>query len=384
MRRIFVPLFALLLAAPAISFAQGLDSLDIQFHGYATQSFLYTNVNNWNTTDSSSGSAAWTEAVVNLTSVPSPKLRVGVQGRYLLLGSTGNTISLDWAQADYKVNEKFGFRVGKVKTPTGLLNETQDIDPAHVWCLLPSSIYAISNRGSILAHFGGVTYGAVPIGEKGGRVDYRGYGGQRVLAATEALFLSLNDLGIGVPNGLTGPMYGGALRYHTPIPGLMVGASEDSEHVQGPITLATFSGTLYGSHFLQPSFFSQYDRKRLLVAGEYTRQALKNTLAFTNGPTIIAPRDQRDWYAMATYKVVNKLMAGTYYSSLMDLAEAQSTSRFQKDWAFSGRFDATPYLYLKAEEHLIDGTYIGFYTSSNPAGLQPRTKMTLLKAGVSF
>jgi hypothetical protein len=121
-----------------------------------------------------------------------------------------------------------------------------------------------------------------------------------------------------------------------------------------------------------------------MVAGEYTRQALSNTLDFTNGPLIVAPRDQRDWYGMASYKLASKLTAGSYYSSLMDLALPQSSSRFQKDWAFSGRFDATSFLYFKAEEHLIDGTYIGFYTSSNPAGIQPRTKMTLLKVGVSF
>ena len=42
--------------------------------------------NNWNSTNSSDGSAAWTEAVVNLTAQPEPKLRIGVQARYFLLG----------------------------------------------------------------------------------------------------------------------------------------------------------------------------------------------------------------------------------------------------------------------------------------------------------
>jgi hypothetical protein len=33
--------------------------------------------------------------VVNLTAQPMPKLRVGVQARYQLLGNSGNTVTLD-------------------------------------------------------------------------------------------------------------------------------------------------------------------------------------------------------------------------------------------------------------------------------------------------
>ncbi len=78
--------------------AQSLDDLNIQIHGYATQGFLYTTQNNIFTTESSNGSPAWTEAVVNVGAQPTPKLRVGVQARYFLLGNLGNAITLDWAQ----------------------------------------------------------------------------------------------------------------------------------------------------------------------------------------------------------------------------------------------------------------------------------------------
>ena len=78
-----------------------------------------------------------------------PKLRVGVQARYFLLGNFGNAITLDWANADYKVNEKFGVRFGKVKIPSGLFNEIQDIDPSYMWALLPQSVYTLPDRNSI-------------------------------------------------------------------------------------------------------------------------------------------------------------------------------------------------------------------------------------------
>ncbi len=82
---------------------------------------------------SSNGSPAWIEAVLNVSAVPTPKLRVAVQARYALLGTSGNAITLDWAAADYKVNDRFGVRFGKVKTPWGLFNETQDIDSSYMW-----------------------------------------------------------------------------------------------------------------------------------------------------------------------------------------------------------------------------------------------------------
>ena len=364
--------------------AQSMDDLNLQIHGYATQGFIYTTHNNWNTLDTSDGSAAWTEAVINISATPQPRLRVGVQGRYFLLGYLANDITLDWAQADYKLNERWGFRAGKVKTPIGLLNESQDIDPAQLWVLLPQSLYAIANRNSTLAHFGGIVYGSLPLGETFGAIQYRGYGGQRILSSDDAVFQTVRDKGISLPNGATGPMYGGTLRWQTPLPGLMVGASEDSEHTSGAAVLGTFNGTLQATHFYQPYLYGIYERSKLMVTGEYTRQALQKTTTFVGGPKIFIPKDQRAWYMMASYKLSQKLTGGIYYSSSLDRQLPVSSARFQKDWALSARFDVNPFLYLKAEQHWVDGTELGYSTSDNAGGLQPNTRMTIFKLGVSF
>ena len=230
-----------------------------------------------------------------MTVEPQPKLRIGVPARYFLLGTYGNQITLDWAQGDYKVNERFGFRAGKVKTPIGLLNETQDIDSVHLWVLLPQSIYAIANRNSILSHYGGVVYGTVPLGNSLGELEYRAYGGQRVLSSDDAVFQTVRDKGIALPNGATGPMYGGTLRWQTPLRGLMVGASEDSEHTSGAAVLGALNGWLQATHFYQPYLYGIYERNKWMVGGEYTRQALQKTTSFVGGPTIFIPKDQRAW-----------------------------------------------------------------------------------------
>ena len=363
--------------------AQSLDDLKIQVHGYATQGFVYSTNNNWDTTNSTDGSAAWTEAVVNLTAQPVPKLSVGVQARYFLLGNYGNAITLDWAQADYKVNERFGFRVGKVKTPAGMLNEVQDIDPAYLWVLPPQSIYPMASRNSTLAHYGGVVYGALPLGESFGKLNYRAYGGQRVVSGDDGYLQPFRDEGLTLPNGLTGRLFGGTLAWSAPIQGLTAGASVDSEALSGGIAAGPYVGTFSTQRFYPVYFFTRYERRKAMFAGEYSRIAVRSVVKLPIAPPEYIATDQRSFYAMASYKLSQKLTAGMYYSSSIDLQVPVSSARFQKDWNLSARYDLSPFLYLKAEQHFIDGTELGYSTTDN-ANLKPNSRMTLLKLGVSF
>jgi hypothetical protein len=401
MKRLLLGAMALALgASPAM--AQSLEDLNIQIHGYATQGFLYTTQNNIFTTSSSSGSPAWSEAVVNLTSQPTPKLRIGVQARYFLLGNFGNTITLDWAAADYKANDKFGVRFGKVKIPSGLLNEIQDIDPSYMWSLLPQSIYPISSRNSMLAEYGGVVYGTFKLGEKLGKLEYRGWGGEVAIGPNDGYFLPFKEEGIVLPNGLNLVDSGAALHWKTPVSGLMLGLSFDATTKSsaslidtyvvpaGPeqgVTITT-PGTLVSTPVRETSLFGRYEKNRVMFAGEYTRIP---TSAMLNGLSPYPERiDRRAWYGMASYKVSDKLTAGVYCSQLVDHQAALGPARYSKDWAISGRYDFNQFLYAKAEEHFIDGTVIGYDMDMNlptaqlPTGLEPNTKLTILKIGVSF
>jgi hypothetical protein len=360
-----------------------MDDLNLQVHGYATQAFVYSTNDNWNTTDSTDGSAAWTEAVVNVSAQPEPKLRIGVQARYSLLGIYGNAITLDWAQADYKVDERFGFRAGKVKTPAGLLNETQDIDPAHLWILLPQSVYPLVRRNDSLAHYGGVAYGTFGLGESFGKLEYRAFGGVRVISANDPYLQPLRDVGLNLPNGFTSPVVGGTLRWDAPIPGLMVGATQNYMSGSGEITAGPYQGTFTSPKFFWPSFFAKYERGKAMLAGEYSRFAADTIIQFPGAPAAPTRTDVRAFYAMASYKVFEKLTAGIYYSSSIDREAVSTSSRYQKDWAVAARYDFNPFLYVKVEQHFIDGIELGFDASDN-LNLLPDTRMTLLKLGVSF
>jgi len=386
--------------------AQSLDDLNIQIHGYATQGFVYTNQNNWNSMETTDGSPAWTEAVFNVTSQPSSKLRAGAQVRYFMMGSSfGNAITLDWASADYKVNDKFGIRFGKVKTPNGLFNDIQDIDTAYIWSLLPQSLYPITSRTSILAHYGAVAYGKLPLGAKAGKLEYQLYFGERVLPANDGFFVPIIESGADMPNGLTGPTSGGTLRWHTPVNGLMLGVAWDREDLTGAFEVpGVFTGNNVDSPFKIPFFFGKYEHSRLMFASEYSRVPADHKTVVTSDIIPQAPPvgallhnviDHREWYAMASYRLADKLTAGAYYSSYFDVKAPLvatwdpahypdfSVSRYQKDWAIAARYDFNPFLYLKGEQHFVDGTNLGFLDADNNS-LSPTSRMTILKVGVSF
>jgi hypothetical protein len=386
-KRFFVGTVALMLWATTPGQTQSMDELNIQIHGYATQGFLYTTQNNIFTTDSSDGSPAWTEAVINIGAQPTSKLRIAVQGRYFLLGNFGNAITLDWAAADYKSNEHFGVRVGKVKTPSGLFNEIQDIDPAYLWSLLPQGAYPITSRNSVLAHDGGVVYGAVSLGRRFGKLEYRGWGGERVIGAGDGVLIAQTEAGFVLPNGLSGVTYGEAIHWRTPLAGLMIGAS-NGKNVQwrSQITFknGAFTGTEVSNPLNRPSYFAIYEKNKIMVATEYNRLPANNSIQLIGLPPSPSILDNRAWYAMASYKVSDKLIVGLYDSQFVNHAAPLGPPRFQKDWTLSGRYDFNQFLYAKAEEHFIDGTGQGYDTTLNPGGLKPDTRLTVLKAGVSF
>ncbi len=358
--------------------------MNLQFHGYAVQGFIYSNHNNWNTADTTDGSSAWSEAVLNITAQPASKLRVGMQARYHLLGEYGNNISLDWALADYKFNEHTGIRVGKVKTPMGLLNESRDIDPAQLWALLPESVYPVASRDSTLAHYGAVVYGSVALGERLGRVEYTAYGGARVISSDDGYVRPFHDMGMTLPSGLSGQVYGATVRWNTPVRGLLAGATLDSESLHAPIVAGPYTGTFSTPRFQPLYFFGRFERGKLMLAGEYNRIAVGPQMQFPMAPVQRFARDQRAYYGMASYKLAEKLTAGVYFSSSIDLQLPVSSGRFQKDWAVAGRYDFSPFLYLKLEQHFVDGTQISFSSSDNPGGLRPDMRMTFVRLGVSF
>jgi hypothetical protein len=277
--------------------------------------------NNIFTATSSNGTAAWTDAVVNVSAQPTPKLRISVQGRYYLLGNYGDEIILDFAVVDYKANDRFGVRFGEVKTPWGLYNETQDSDPSYIWCLLPQSIYPVLSRDSYLSHYGGVVYGTLKSDPKFGKLEYRGFAGAGLYGSDDGLFLNRVEAGYSLPNdGIKGSLYGGALHWFTPLHGLMIGASalKDGTWSAQETDPNGDTGTYTLKANTQPNYFARFEKHKFMAATEYSRNWGNALDQYPGTPTVGTRSDQREWYAMATYKLTSGLTAGIYDSQFVD------------------------------------------------------------------
>jgi hypothetical protein len=375
------PIQALLLVCICTGglFAQDLEG--IQIHGFATQGFLFSSANNYLTMKSSDGSLAWTDGAVSVIDSLSPNLRVGIQLHMYQLGDLGGpNIQVDWASGDYKINDHLGFRGGKVKTVLGLFNDSQDVDAIHLWILLPQSMYPIDNKSFNLSHLGGEVYGGISLGSRAGALQYRCYAGQSNLDLNGGYLRLTADDGLVFISPPGGKIYGGDLRWAAPLRGLTLGSSVHSQATDGTAP----AGSQHISRFTTTTEYAQFERGKVYFAGEYRRAPL--TVVLTIGPAVIPiPLDTRAWYVMGSYRFSERFQFGSYYghygNAQMNTALPEN---YSKDWVVSGRWDFDSNFYAKLEGHFLHGTALGYYESTNPGGLKPRSNMLAAKIGFSF
>jgi hypothetical protein len=287
---------------------------------------------------------------------------------------------VDWASGDYRVNDYLGFRAGKVKTPLGLFNDSQDVDAIFLWILLPQSMYPIDNKSFFLAHLGGELYGALPLGSHGGRIQYRGYVGYNSLDLNGGYLLQGAQFGLRFTTAPGGKTYGGDVRWETPLPGLTIGSSTDVESLDGTAP----TGGIHTPPFLIGAQYAQFTKGNFYFAWEYRKTPFDGIL--TIGPAVIPiSEDQRSWFAMGSYRLSKRLHLGSYYSHYFDKTlDTSQFANYSKDWVASGRYDFNAYFYGKIEGHFLSGTGLGYYQDTNPNGLKPNSNMLAAKIGFSF
>lgn len=356
------------------------DLAGIEIHGFVNQGFLYSSHNNYLTTHSSSGSLQWTEGAISFSDSLTNSLRVGIQLRMYQLGQLGGpNVQVDWASADYRVNDYFGFRAGKVKTVIALFNDSQDVDALFLWTLLPQGVYPSDNEGYFLSHLGGEVYGYVPLGERLGKLRYDGFAGESYLPLDGGYIKQIADAGLVLTSEPSGKTYGGDLRWVTSLKGLTVGASADVQGMDGTAS----QGSLHLVPFLEAYYYAQFTKGKFYFAGEYNGAPARAFL--TIGQAVFpVPVGARTWYAMGSYRVSKTFQVGSYYSYELNTGVPNVAANYSKDWVISGRHDFNSYFYTKLEGHFIHGTGIGFYQSTNPNGLKDNSNILAAKIGFTF
>jgi hypothetical protein len=138
-------------------------ALDYQAHGFAAQGYTRSDGNNvfGNSTDAG-GATRYYEAGLSGTVSFRPDLLFSAQGTIRDAGETDTgKPRLDFAFLDARFFEgperHAGLRIGRVKNPSGLYNETRDVVFTRPGILLPASVYGDNqNQRSILFSADGV------------------------------------------------------------------------------------------------------------------------------------------------------------------------------------------------------------------------------------
>lgn len=361
----------------------------VQIHGFASQGFALSDVNNFLTMKTSSGSPAFTDGGLNISTPLTDKFRVGAQGYVRNIGQLGGgRFSVDWAFGDYRFKDWFGIRAGKVKTALGLFNDTQDAESIHTWAMLPQSVYPLDLRTSLIAHTGGDIYGEFSL-RKTGSLSYTAYAGRRANDRRSGYYFNTQDTGVPIQT-FTGMVTGVDIRWTTPVAGLMIGGSflDEMDTIKGvyaPYGNAPYTITTDPQHVT--AGYVDYTRGKLRLNAEIRRNRADDTFTVLGQGS---PTDQSylGWFATAAYRVTSRLELGTYHSRFY--VDSPSTPEPAANHIFdqtaTARFDLTKWSNLKVEGHFMDGygdlySAHGFYLRSNPTGTKPKTNMLVIRLG---
>lgn len=407
-RRIAQAIFVLLGATGIVLQAQEFNIFGrtAQVHGFLSQGFVYTGTNNWLTMNTSSGSGAMTDMGLNVSSQVTDSLWVGAQVYDRNLGQLGQYHpELDWASVDYAFKPWLGIRGGKVKTTLGLYNDTQDLEFLRTFVLLPQSVYPTDLRDTAIAHLGGDVYGTVPLKRRLGTISYTAYAGHRSDSIYSGFVYLLTKYQIHL-RSLSGLQYGGDLRWHAPVKGLLVGASRINQEITGHGSIANSQNP---SASLVPyeistkadstdQFYSQFSAGKVRVDAEYRRYVSDHRSYL---PTVDVTADVQGWYVAGVYRVAKRFQVGSYYSrytatsiftgaaSIDNQTDTSLPQNHVYDKVVSGRLDLDRYWNVKIEGHFMDGVGVGVYTDGfypqvNPDGFRPNTNALMAKTSFNF
>ncbi len=360
----------------------------VQLHGFVSQGFMISTDNNY-VANSDSGTFEFTEIGVNISAQVTDSLRTGIQLLSYDLGEDGNyDIVLDWAVLEFRPFNWLGLRAGRIKNPHALYGETWDVDAARVPILLPQSLYAPENRYLFNAFPGLVLFGNIPI-DPLGSIEYKGYGG------------TFNSLVLEDEGEIRGKyVVGGQIIWETPLPGLRVGG----DLVRGVFSVVvdtSQSPTLPAASFVTtfPTWrwaaFIEFNAYDILLAAEYLRFA--GQAEPREGDLFGVPSFYTEgFYFMGAYSFTEWFHVGSYYSlQFADVGDRRGEGErfwidhnaWQKDLAFTLRFDIKEFWLIKLEGHYMDGTSalipMGIASESD-ADLVERWGLFLIKTTLSF
>lgn len=384
----------LLTAVTLLSLATSVQAMDlagVEIHGFASQGYIKTtSENNFPVSNSGDGSFNFNDFAINFSKEVTPGLRVGLQLLAMDRGSYGkDEITLDWAFADYRLQDWLGFRAGKIKMPLGLYNESRDNDALRTFIFLPENEYYDYERDSVNAITGAGIYGSVPIGNAG-TLNYQLLVGTTPIptdgasARNYSAYVSSVAAPLTATNIDSDKAFVHHLEWRAPIDGLRAAFSglhtsfsgtasgdftDETDPLNAIITPVTADWKFDSLH--RYIFGLEYIYKDLVLATEYQRDDYTVSVNYNNlaEENWTSKQKSDGWYVSAAYRFTDWFELGGYYTEIYadrnhrdgstyeDLEVGAKWQTWQKEKVLTLRFDPVRNLVIKLEGHLIDGTW---------------------------
>jgi hypothetical protein len=335
----------------------------VDIHGFISQGFLKSNDYNYLSHKSRDGSFEYNEMGINFSKQLKDKLRIGVQLFARDIGDAANNkITVDWAYADYRYRDWLGLRVGKIKLPMGLHNETRDMDMLRTCIVLPQGIYTDLLRDNLIATSGAGIYGNRGLGAYGS-LNYQLIAGVLPTESESGVGKFINEMLASLGGALNGEIdpdksYAGALWWETPLEGLKVGYSHFHTPTEVPLIFDGVLETTWEATVVFKIFSAEYTWNNLVTAAEYMERDNDNMLL-----GMAQSSTQQSYYVSASYAFNDLFTLGAYYSVLYPDKDDKDGNTlpikhkaWEKDLALTLRFDINEYWVFKIEGHLVDGT----------------------------
>lgn len=348
--------------------AQG-DNLSttFQIHGFLSQGYNWTSKNNFYGNSDDAGSFEFTELGVNASWQPLTGLQMAGQVVLRRAGETQDgSPRLDYGLIDYtflsNMTNRWGVRVGRIKNPSGLYNETRDVIFTRPSILLPQSIYFDPIRSLVLSSDGMFFYGEHLTGY-GNFFFEAGAGYPQAVDRELEPFVFGQRLAEGEFEGQIS--YISRLLYEWNAGQVRAAVTYLQANLEYDTDLAAMSSA---SMKVEPWIVSlQYNAERWSLTAEYSQRKLqlKDFMVFPD-----TSLTQEAYYLQGSYRFSERweglLRYDAYFFdkndrdgkqfALFDPLRRPAHSRFAKDWTIGLRWSVTPNFSVWAEYHRVDGT----------------------------
>lgn len=337
----------------------------IDIRGFVSQGYLYSSNNNF-FAETEKGTPQFNEAAINFSADVSDRLRLGIQFLARDMGSIGNNeILLDWAIADYRIDDRLGLMVGNMKFVHGFYNETRDVDMLRTFIMLPQSVYNEGWRESISSIQGASIYGDISL-EAAGSLTYDMQYGTIAIAPDKGAARLLEDqwplggygLNIDVDGIDVDYIYTGSLKWVSGLEGLVLGAS--TWRYKFEADCMTFLDTANPAFSATPlAAFGSFGTQLVVYPSVFSADAQTYTgsVEYTLGNMVFAAEFMRTTYKL---KIQNNLFnEGTTFNTALVAAGQDVTT----DGIFTiPRFSAQGY-YLSMAYRFTPWFELGTYYS---------------------